>query len=317
MFSDYKQAFKEQEERIESGSTNKPVMVGMAAVKTLAINPTEADLKEIIGDVASRFDTKYATSPDQYNDGKPSRTINFWFTDKEEQVSPLIVGIKLVNTPRVSQKGKPQYWIMRSGTAGDSEWNMLSTLWSDEVKVGDVVNKTSASGNEYTETVLKEAKVGEEDYYLLLKNMLKWPDDTTFFEALEKEGLDFDTVFGGDFEGLHKLVTYLTPEVEDEENKVKTFIGLFTARVKNDGRIVQSFAMKNSTWFYNNYGGPTKGMIKAVEQEREKRFKHDGLDIIKDKYALIDHLQPYSDELVKEVAVPNVSAQAAFDDLFE
>ena len=54
-----------------------------------------------------------------------------------------------------------------------------------------------------------------------------------------------------------------------------------------------------------------------LEQEREKRFKRDGLDIIKDKYALIDHLEPYSDELVKEVAVPNVSAQAAFDDLFE
>lgn len=323
MFKNYEGDFKKQEERIEEikktqaeNSNIKPVMVGSAPVKILAINPSESELKELIGDVATKFDTKYATTPDQYNDNKPSRPIAIWITDEGGQVSPTLVNLRLVDTPRLSKEGKPQYWSMMSGTTTNGEWNILTTTWSNDLKPGDVETKTSAVGNSYTTTVLDPVKVGEENYYRFLKTLLGWPDDTSFLGAMKEVGLDFDTVMSGDFSALHKLVEEelvktVTLDNGETEQRYQTFIGIFTAKLRDDGRVTQSFSMNPDTWFVNNYGVLTNKDKKSIEDLRDKRFARDGMDIIKDLYTL-EPLTQYDEDVVKQ----NVSEDTNVDEWF-
>lgn len=324
MFSNYQESFNKQDERIqeikkeqaEKSPARKPVMVGAGQVKVLAINPTLEKLKEIIGDVAEKFDTKYGASPDQYNDNKPSRPIAVWITDKEDQVSPTLINFRLVDTPRLSREDKPQYWNMMSGTAANGEWNILTTLWSNDLKPGDVEKKQSRVGNDYTNTVLREVRVGEENYYRFLKVLLGWPDDTTFLQAMEEVGLDFDTVYGGNFDALHNLVdNELVKEVTldngEVETRYQTFIGIFTAKLRDDGRVTQSFSMNSDTWFVDNYGVLTNKDKKSIEDLREKRFARDGMDIIKDLYTL-DPLVEYNEDVVKQ----DVSEDTNVDEWF-
>lgn len=324
MFNDYKEAFDKQEERIEEikkeqaeKSGIKPVMVGAGAVKVLAINPTEEQLKEIIGEVATKFDTDYKTSPSQYHDNKPSRPIAVWITSEGDEVSPTLINFRLVDTPRLSRDGKPQYWNLMSGTTPKGAWNILTTLWSNDVSVGDVQEKESTVGNSYTNTVLAPVRIGEENYYYFLKTLLGWPDDSTFMEAMKKVGLDFDTVFSGDFSSLHRLVeeelsTVVIDDEGEEQTNHKTFIGIFTAKLRDDGRVTQSFCMNKDTWFVNNYGVLTKKDKAKIEDLRTKRFARDAMDIIKDLYTL-DPLTEYSEEAVKQ----NVPEDTNVDDWFQ
>lgn len=321
MFGKYAEDFKTQENRIEEYQKQQeenrpkpnPVYVGSGPVKVLAINPNQEQLTELIGEVAEKFDTSYNSKPDQYNDNKMSRTLSVWITDKDSQVAPTLINFKLVDAPRTSRNDKPQYWNMMRGTSTNGAWSILSTLWSDDLKVGDTEEKESKVGNVYTNNVIAPVRIGEESYYMFLKTLLGWPNDETFLEAMVEVGLDFDTVFNGNFEALHRLVNdELTKDVTLEDGTVEkrpvTFIGIFTARLRDDGRVVQSFSTNSNTWFSNtgNLDVLTRKNKESIEKQRERRMANDGMDVIRDLYTL-DPLVEYSEEAVKqEVADTNV-----------
>jgi len=319
MFKNYSDDFKKQEAEIaerKAANTINPVMVGTAPVKILAINPDQATLTELIGDVAERFDTRYGTSPDQYNDNLPARPLAFWITDLESKVSPTLINLRLIDTQRLSRDKKPQWW---NAMVGDT-WDMLTTRWSFDLNVGDSEDKISGSGNAYTNTILKPVNVGEENYYRLLYTLLKWPSVTTFMEAMKEAKLDFDTVYGGDFSGLHDLIDYINEpkkvEIDGEiveQPHVKTFMGIFTAKIKDDGQVRQSFCVNPDTWFVNSADVLTKGMLARLDKLKKDRLDRDGMDIMKDRYTF-EPLVEYSEEVVKQEITTNDDVDEWFTD---
>ena len=312
MFNNYKEQFQQQETRIKENQREMPtVYVGWARTLVLGINPDQEQLNEIIGDVAEKFDTKYQTTPDQYKDNKLSRPITFWLSDLDRKVSPVIKTIRLIDSPRLSKEGKLQYWSMMRGSNENGSWSILTTKWSNDVKPGDArLSKTSR--NPYTEEILFPVRYGEEQYYNLLKKIIKFPDDEQFLNALKEEKLDFDTVYNGNFEGLHNLVNWIneTKALEDgtEVEDYKTFIGIFTAKIKDDGVVRQDFSMREETQFVDNYGVLTTGMRAAIEKASEEALERTAIDIIREAYTL-DPLVEYSEDVVKkEVQAPDVDS---------
>ena len=231
-------------------------------------------------------------------------------------MNPTIQTIRLVDTPRTFSTGNKQWFALRNGTdKNGNPYSMLVTTWGKNREVGQVsehIGKTS--GQPYIDKILSQVRVGEENYYDLLKVITKWSDMSNFLEGMKSEGLDFDTVYEGDFDGLHNLVNNfingtkvvpvldengtLTNEVETVDN-LQTFIGIFTAKIKENGKVVQAFSMNPTTWFPDNYGALTKGMRTTIEKARKERLNRDGKDIIAGAYTL-DPLTEYNEDAVKQ-----------------
>jgi hypothetical protein len=303
MFNDYQEDFKAQEEKIaERSKSVNPVMVGSAPIKVLAINPTEDQLVDLIGEGGKKFDTRYQKSPSLYNDNKPSRPVSIWITDGEDRVAPTLLNFNLVDTQQISSNENPRWWTAMVG----EEWAIFTTRYSSDMKVGNSIEKTSGANNTYTETVLAECRVGEEAYYQFLYTLLKWPNPLTFFEAMKKNKIDFDTVFEGDFSGLHNLIGYLNEPIKvevggeiTEQANSKTLMGIFTAKQSKSGYMKQSIIMDSDLWFVDSQGILTSYMLKTIEKLQKSKFEYDGSDITKDEYTL-EPLVEYSKAVVKK-----------------
>jgi len=279
MFNNYKESINQNTKSVNE------VYVGIGVAKVLAINPTQDELSSIIGpETAERFDTKYNTTTN-YN-GDQSRPITVWLTDEDEKVRPTILNLNLADVPRVSKNEKTQYLGYRVDPEGNP--TTLSFAWPE---------KNNPEQFDWFKP-LTEAKDGMEQYYTFLYTILRWNDPTNFVEALVENELDFDTIYNGNFDGLRRLVDYLN------DNDINSITMLFDARmIERDGgaMMVQSVVNRPNTW-RKEYNGINDWVLNYYEGVRKKQVDA-GYDISKNFY-IIDHLQPYTDELrTKEIPV--------------
>lgn len=310
LFENYQEQFDAQEKRVEEikqeiADKNPPreirkTYVGSAPVRVLAINPNRDQLFELIGDVAEKFDTSYKLQTD--NDGSKYRPVSVWFSDEDKKVSPVLRTLRLYNKEVVAQSsGNNQFLTLMEGVSESGEWAILSSNYSADFEVGKVYDKVSrTSQNSYKLHVISKARRGEVNYYDLLKVITKFPNDKEFIQAMKENNLDFDSVYEGNFEGLHQLVDWANQIKEVEGEKVednKTFIGIFTVTITDDGTARQGFSMNPKTWFPNNFGVLTKKMRTYIENENQKRINYDGKEIISGEY-ILDPLTEYTPEVV-------------------
>jgi hypothetical protein len=266
MFNNFQEQFKEQEAKIQDGKGSNKLYFGLGAAKILAINPTEEKLAEIIGpEAAKRFDTQYAKRSASYVEGAMERPVTIWLTDREEKCRPVVTTINLIDKEVISQKGTPQYKTIMVG----QDWSIASCTYLKDVEA-NTVQKGLTSKNEttYDRQILGPARMGEAKYLAFLNAILDFPDQTKFYEALSENGLDFDTVYSGDFSGLHSFVDWINRH--DPENNIypKNPIVLFTVKVKKDGSLQQDVFLSDRTMFTNRYG-VTKGQIENIRKQHE------------------------------------------------
>jgi hypothetical protein len=190
------------------------------------------------------------------------------------------------------------------------KWNMLTTKWGTKFNVGFTEERNSEKNNAYVNNIVAPARVNEERYYKLLYSLLKWPDANTFFDQMKKEKLDFDSVFAGDFSGLRKLLQYINEPVittvdgeQVEIPNVKTFMGIFTVKQRQDGRLVQSFANSSDLMFVNNADVLSARDLNGIKLAQENLKNKSGDDIMKDFYTL-EPLCVYSEKITRKTVAP-------------
>ena len=190
---------------------------GLESVRILAINPTEEQLQEIIGDGAKNFDTVYAET--EFN-GRVTRPVVFWVQDVNELTSPCPVQINIGAGEETFSTGSVR-------VMNDYLQNTISPQGVDGVLNNPKMNWFSPTG-------IKIARVGEVAFNDLLTKALKMNvKEAKANEVLSEENCDFDSVLNGDFSGIRRLPKYLNTiggnpvmlftvkETEDETGKIK------------------------------------------------------------------------------------------------
>ena len=222
--------------------------VGLSPIKVLSINPTREQLVEIIGDdAAGKFNVDYQLR-ENYNK-QTVRPITVWITDSTEKVSPTIINFDLGQDFVITKKGDKNLWF---SDGGQSAWKENEeTLYS------------------WIEKPVIKSRTGEADWYDFVYKMVKWDknDDITFFEYLKDVGLDLDTIYDGNFEGLHGFVNYAL----DQEFSVT---GMFEVKVEETEtglKLRQKFLNRSDTIYYN-YAGVTANQVKAIKKREQSQI---------------------------------------------
>ena len=163
--------------------------VGAGSMKVLAINPTQEQLGEIIGEeAAGKFNTEYSIR-ENYNK-QQVRPLTIWVTDKDENVSATIINYDLGKDYVQSKSGKSQFF----SDDGQVSWaNSTDTIQS------------------WIEGPHTQTTTGQSDWYSFVYKMVKWNknDDVPFTQFMEEMNLDVDSIYDGDFSGLHSFVEYM------------------------------------------------------------------------------------------------------------
>ena len=249
-FDQYSQSLNTQ------SSQGMTLYTGQSPVKVLAINPNLKQLEAIIGDVASKFDTTYAIKKSALID-KDVRPVVIWVTDKENKVSPTILGIDLCKDTQTSSTGK----VKVINDKGQDTW---------AESVDTVMNNPKMSW--FSHDGIREAKIGEVDYYKFLSQIMRFnfKGDTNFIDMCKNVGIDFDSVYNGNFAGLYELVEWLNT---DEGEKMPNYvIGLCVVKKKDDGKLRQELLNNSDTW----YRCPSETVLEGHKQaliklEKDKR----------------------------------------------
>ena len=238
-----------------NGSNNNAindVFVGVAPIKVLAINPTKEQLGEIIGEeAAGKFNVAYDIRQN-YNK-QEVRPLTIWVTDVDETVSPTIINYDLGKDYVKSKTEKFQYF----SADGKDSWA------ADEGSIQDWVTGPH-----------QQCTVGMKDWYSFVYKLVKWDmdvaeeNDTSFFEYLQDVGLDVDTIYDGNYEGLHGLVDY----AKDQQFSVT---GMFTAKVDHteDGERVRQRVLTRNDYIFYNYNGVTFKQLEAFKRREERQMK--------------------------------------------
>lgn len=259
--------FGDYEKSMNSSSEGLSFYTGLAPIKILAINPTEEELAEIIGeDAAKKFDTDYALT-EGFNE-ETVRPVNIWYQDKEEKVSPSTFTINISEDEVVSRNGNNQLINDKLQTAFMSKEDI-----EKHPKMGWFDLSTA-----------RNAKIGEENLYKLISQFLRWDFDSEveFMDMIRKTGVDVQTVYDGNFEGLRAFAKYVK---DNEFNMIGCFV--VSQKTTDDGiRNRQGFLTNPDTWYRTATGEVVQGIKdnffnkhkKAVDQGRQLSSKYYTVD---------------------------------------
>jgi hypothetical protein len=246
-FNDYKNA------ATTASETGLSFYTGITPFKVLLINPTEEQLSEYLGEYASKF-TNYEKVE---NREKMVRPINLWLTDINENINPFPVTISVGEDDVVYSTGSRQFINkqMLESKRQDLE-AYKETLRSDTSKYGwmDVDS-------------FRAAKIGQYEWYKLVAQLFRFDfkSDFNFFKFLEDNKLDTETIFDGDFEGLHQFVKYLN----DNNNY---FFGIAAVR-DNGEKKRQTIVRDPETYMRSNVDGEvTDGMKDYIKKRHDQAY---------------------------------------------
>lgn len=234
-----------------NSNNSNEVYVGVSPFKVLGINPTKEQLGKIIGEeAASKFNTTYDIRQN-YNK-QEVRPLTIWVTDVDENVSPTIINYDLGKELVKSKNDKYQFF----SADGKDSWAM------DEQGLPNWVTGP-----------FTKCTVGMKDWYSFIYKLVKWDskvaeeNGTTFFEYLKDVGLDVETIYDGNYQGLHGLVDYA-------EAKEFSVTGMFTAKVDHteNGERVRQRLLSRSDYIFYNYGNVTSKQLEAYKRKEEKQI---------------------------------------------
>lgn len=280
--------------KFNDGLTGKKVnsaelYTGLYPNKVLAINPTEEELKEIIGDNASKFDTKYEIHNSPILEGTKVRGVNIWLQDKDGVTNPTLMTIDLGDTTAVSSSGSKR--IIN---------DKLQTAWSASVET--VVDNPKMEW--FSHKGIREAKVGEEDYYRFLSAYMKFDtkSEVDFVQYCRDRGISFEEIYEkGNFASLKELVAWGNT---DEGEKEPWFITQLWVAKRTDNGFRQEVLNKSETWFRCNQDKVTSYEVNLLKK-REEDKKNSG-------YNLTNRLYTYNfQKFVEEESINGAPSQPA------
>ena len=248
-------------QRTSGSGERRAAYVGVAPLKVLAINPTREQLREIIGDGADKFNVEYAQRPN-YNQ-VTVRPLAIWVSDYEGKVSPTLLNYDLGLEYVESKSGK-------------------GLFFSDDGKTSYAA--TEAMMPSWTKGPFIKSRIGEAAWYDLVYKLFKWDqnDETPFSKFLKDTGLDLETIYAGNFKGVHDFVEYA--KAQDF-----TVIAPFTVKVDHteNGEVYRQRVLNRPEYIFSNWSGVTDSQIKslvtreAAQQEQGYQFTNDGYCITK------------------------------------
>lgn len=245
----------------QTSSAAPKLFTGIAGVKILAINPTDGELADIIGaEQAAKFDTSYAI---QERNGQSFRSLSIWYTDKDENLRPSTVGLIISGAPKTFDSGNSQ---------------LINDRLQNCIANPDTIDDNPRMGW-FKREGMRIARQGEVDYYDLMGKILRfdYKGDASLIDVLKSEGMDFDTVLNGNFDGLRKFAAYV------KDNGI-LFNALYTVREKEDGDKTyfnQKLILRPETTFRTTTGITSDWEIEKLTKTY-KDTKERGYDLTKD-----------------------------------
>lgn len=242
--------------KTNNSGASREVYVGVAPMKILAINPDTEQLRLIIGDSADKFNTQYALRAN-YNQ-QQVRPVSIWVQDVDENTSPTIINYDLGLDLVESKTGKGLFFSDDGKTSYANDESMMPSWTSGP----------------YIQT-----RIGEAGFYDLIYKLYKWDqnEEVTFQQFLLDTGLDLDTIYSGNFKGLHSFVEYCT-------NNDCSVIAPFTVKVDHTdkGEVYRQRVLNRSEYIFSNYKGVTESQLKSLtakeasQQTAGYQFTNDG-----------------------------------------
>ena len=234
--------------------TERKLFTGLNAIKILGINPTEKQLKEIIGDAAEKFNTAYDKTED-FNENTV-RPVTIWVQDLGEEVSPIVFTINVnPNKGIISRNGN----ILHINDEIRSIY-MTEQQIKDHPKMGW-----------YNMRGFREAKIGEESLYQFISTILRWDfkGENSFLDMVKDLKLDLETIFNGDYSGLHKLVEYTN------EKKFSMIVPFVVKQKETDDGIVtrQEILVNSDYWYRTSTGLVTNYMLDSFLNSHKKAIQ--------------------------------------------
>lgn len=241
--------FNQYSESLNKKSTGYTYYTGLSPVKVLAINPDTKKLEEIIGDVASKFDTSYALRKSNLNESITVRPVVIWVTDKDQNISPTILSIDLAQDVEVASTGSKRIINDKN-----------QSTWSESIET--VTNNEKMQW--FSQEGIREARVGEVDYYKFIAQVMRFDfkGDVNFITMCKDTGIDFDSVYNGNFKGLAEMVEWLN--TDEGEKMPNYFVGLWVVNKKDDGKLRQELLNKSDLWYRCTHENVTTGHKEAL-----------------------------------------------------
>lgn len=244
--------FEKYEQQLnKQTSAPKNLYTGLTTFKVLGINPNLSDLSEIIGEErASKFDLTYGIREDIA--GNRVRPITIWIQDTNELMNPTIFTINIGDFDAVSQRGN--YQIMNDRF---------------QHSYAESIEKLTENPNMYwfSQEGIQVAKHGIIDWYEFVNKLLRFDlsGEEKFLKFVKDTKLDFDTLYKGDFSGLHELVKYANA-------KEMSFIGIALVKEKEGEAFYQDFLDKSNFWFKgDNVTEAIKDKVRSEIKNAEDR----------------------------------------------
>lgn len=254
--------FNNHAEELKTVSTNtnvRKLYTGLGNVYIHAINPTEKQLTELIGEAAKKFDTSYEAKESIRKDGTEDLSINLWLSEDGE--SYFLQSFNISKEPHVAMTGSFRFI--------NDQLNSTYSTSLETITTNERMSWFCADRNTGAVLNPRQARVGEILYYNFIANVINWNMREKYDELipeLKKEGLDFDTVLNGNFNGLHKLVDFYKGL-----NEAEHFIHMpFCVREATNGNMRQEVLFNEDLMFkYNNTGRFEKLHNEKVADGRE------------------------------------------------
>lgn len=255
------------------------LFTGLTPVKVLAINPTEDQLKTIIGDAATKFDTTYAIKKLGDDDARP---VNIWVQDLAKKAKPQLMTINLINKPTEFESG--YYKII-------NDHNRVTISTMERIKENPKMSWYSQNG------MRKELK-GENTLYTFIQRLVGYnvEGEKSFTQSLKDENLDFESVYNGNFDGLRNLVDFA-------EKQKFTIVVPYVVR-ENAGKYYQDVLINPDVIFRGH--AVNNGMIRRMKTVHEKAEERG--------YALTNKFFTYEFQEFNEADCVNAAPAVADED---
>lgn len=260
-------------------------VVGLGAVKIVAVNPNKKELEALLGRDLER-DPDYTIKENP--DGTKTRPISFWFENSEGKL--ISERIYVSNKPITAKDGTVFKFI-----------NAVGQISYFAPSIETIANNPKVS-KWYKVEGMRKLNIGEDILYTLLQNFTRYnprEEGANWCEVMNGIELTAEALYNGNYEGLRKFVNYI-----QENNNQLIVLHAVRRRETDEGvRYNQQLILREETMFRTTDGEVMEWMLGKLKDFRSAQIAA-GYEITTSDY-VVDRLQPHTPNSFEATDVPN------------